>query len=365
MTNPDVPSTAVLEPEQAFWGSPLRPAGCPACQHAFLIPAARLGQICPNCARGILAAQPAVLVDQPPELLVPFAISPQALLSVYQAFVRPVRFRPGDFTPEKLLERCVPVYLPMWMVDSTMTANWSAEIGFNYQVKTTQESYEGGRWITKEKVENRIRYEPRLGQIRRRYNNITTSAVSDHARMMQRTGRYDLKKAAAFDSAQLHHSILRVPDIPPESAWPAARESLEARAASDCAVASGGQHVRSCQLQASYTQLNWTQLFLPLFSTYYTTDEGQRFPIFINGQTGAISGVRMASQRKSWQWTGILAGTAALLLVLGLLSFAAVALLPPLTILGGFLVFLSFVTGAAAAFPVLWTWQWNRKQPPE
>jgi hypothetical protein len=235
----------------------------------------------------------------------------------------------------------------------------------DYQVKTTQESYEGGRWITKEKVETRIRYEPRLGQIHRRYNNITTPAVSDHARMKGITGRYDLKKAAPFDPAQLQHSILRVPDIPPESAWPAARESLEARAANDCAAASGGQHVRSCQLQASYTGLNWTQLFLPLFVTYYSTDEGQRFPIFINGQTGAISGVRMASQRKSWQWTGILAGTAVLLLILGLLSFAAVALLPAFTILGGFLVFLALVTGAAAAFPVLWTWQWNRKQPPE
>jgi hypothetical protein len=30
-----------------------------------------------------------------------------------------------------LLARCVPVYLPMWMVDSTLTGNWAAEIGYD------------------------------------------------------------------------------------------------------------------------------------------------------------------------------------------------------------------------------------------
>jgi hypothetical protein len=117
-------------------------------------------------------------------------------------------------------------------------------------------------------------------------------------------------------------------------------------------------------LQANYTDLNWTQLFLPLFVTYYTTDDGQRYPVYINGQSGAISGVRLASQRKGWQWAGILAGIAAGLVLLGLLSFAAAVLLPPLSILGGLLVFLAFLVAIAAVVPAIWPWQWNRKQPP-
>jgi hypothetical protein len=43
-------------------------------------------------------------------------------------------------------------------------------------------------------------------------------------------------------------------------------------------------------------------------------------------------------------------------------SSTAMATHPLSVRLGGFL---AFVTGAAAVFPVLWTWQWNRKQPPE
>jgi hypothetical protein len=364
MAAPHLPSTAVIDPSRDFWGSPLQPTGCPACEQAFLIPPSQRARPCPTCARGALAEQPAILTHQPPELQVPFALRRDALLPIYQEFVKPVWFRPPDFTPENLLERSVPVFLPMWMVDSTITAGWTAEIGFDYQVKTTQEAYQDDRWVTREKLENRVRYEPRAGQIHRRYHNITAPAASDHNAMMQRTGSYDLKKAVAFNSGSIQQFVLRVPDIPPESAWPVAREKLENRAALDCSQASGGQHVRSYQLNAHYSDLNWTQLLLPFYATAYTAADGQQYAVYVNGQTGTISGARLASQRQGWQWTGILGGIAVALIFIGLLGLAAAPLLPPLSILGGFLVFLAFLTALAAVFPAAWTWQWNRKQPP-
>jgi hypothetical protein len=106
------------------------------------------------------------------------------------------------------------------------------------------------------------------------------------------------KKPFPSSLLQVNGAALRIPDVPPESAWPIAREKLEGRAAQDFAKAAGGQHYRSVVLQANYTDLNWTQLFLPLFVSYYTADDGQRCPVYINGQTGTISGVRLASQRK-------------------------------------------------------------------
>jgi hypothetical protein len=89
----------------------------------------------------------------------------------------------------------------MWMLDSTITAGWQAEIGYDYQVKTSQESFQSGGWITHEKLEGRVRYEPRAGKLHRRYHNITSPALSDHNRLMQRTGRYDLQKAVPFQPA--------------------------------------------------------------------------------------------------------------------------------------------------------------------
>jgi hypothetical protein len=365
MSTPYLPSTEKSDPAQPVWGLPLQPAGCSKCEQAFLVPAAQIGKPCPNCFQDNLEEQTAILTQQPPELLAPFALNHKSLLPIIQDFVKPVWLRPTDFTTENLLERSLPVYFPMWMVDSTITAGWQAEIGYDYQVKTSQESFQNGGWITHEKLERRVRYQPRAGKLHRRYHNITSPALSDHNRLMQRTGRYDLQKAFPFQPAQVHGAALRIPDVPPESAWPIAREKLEGRAAQDFAKAAGGQHYRSVVLHANYTDLNWTQLFLPLFVSYYTADDGQRCPVYINGQTGTISGVRFASQRKGCQWAGILAGVAALLVLFGLISFAAAVLLPPLTILGGMLVFLAFTALIAAVIPAVWPWQWNRKQPRE
>jgi hypothetical protein len=364
MAVPILPTTEIYDQNQTVWNLTHKLSGCSACEHAFLVPPELLGKPCPNCVRGTLEEQPVLLTEQPPELLVPFVQSRQSLLPILQEFTKPVWLRTGDFTPENLLQRALPVYFPMWMLDSTITAGWQAEIGFDYQVKTTQESFQNEQWVTHEKLEKRIRYEPRAGKLHRRYHNITAPALSDHERLMRRIGTYELQKAIPFQPVQVNSALLRVPDIPPESAWSVAKEQLENRAARDCSKAAAGQHFRDFHLQANYTDLNWTQLFLPLFVTYYTTDDGLRYPVYINGQSGVISGVRMASQRKGWQWAGILAGIAAGLILLGLLSFAAAVLLPPLSILGGLLVFLAFLVAIAAVVPAIWPWQWNRKQLP-
>jgi hypothetical protein len=94
------------------WNLTHKPAGCSACEQAFLVPAELLGKPCPNCVRGTLEEQPAILTEQPPELLVPFVQSRQSLLPILQEFTKPVWLRTGDFTPENLLQRATAGLLP-------------------------------------------------------------------------------------------------------------------------------------------------------------------------------------------------------------------------------------------------------------
>ena len=98
----------------------------------------------------------------------------------------------------------------------------------------------------------------------------------------------------------------------------------------------------------------------PLVVSYYTDDDGKNHPLYINGQSGAIGGVRMASQRKGWRWASILAGIAVALLLMGLL-LSAVGLIP----IGRFLIFVAILVGMAALVPAVWPWQWNRRQIPD
>jgi protein-S-isoprenylcysteine O-methyltransferase Ste14 len=99
-----------------------------------------------------------------------------------------------------------------------------------------------------------------------------------------------------------------------------------------------------------------------MYATYYQDDDGKKHAVYINGLTGQMSGIRMASQKKGWRLAGIMAAVAVLLLVLGLLAFAAAALFIPASVIGTIFVVLALILGAAAVFPAAWPWIWNNGQ---
>jgi hypothetical protein len=362
MNAPTLPHSQVIEEAASVWGAALQPAGCPACRQVYLVEAVRLGQVCPNCARGKLLAQPALLRPEAPELLAPFRQPLSSLRPGLEKFVSEVWLRSDDFDTEKLLQRAVPVYWPMWLVDSDVVGSWQAEAGFDYQVKSSQETYGSRGWTTREVVEPRIRWEPRAGQIRRHYDNVAAPALSEQARLLKRTGTYRLDQAQAYQPEQVKGALLRVPDLPPESAWPLAQVQLDEAASAECQQAAGAQHLRNFSLRADYETLHWTQLLLPLYVTWYTDDQGQPHLLYLNGQSGVIGGTRLASQRKGWQWAGglLAAATAALLVALVLAGIGL--LFPPSLFLGVLLGIVALIVACAAVIPAAWPWQWNRGQ---
>ena len=363
MTAPVFPSPQVIEATTRLWGAALQPAGCPQCRQAHLVEPARLGQPCPNCARGPLTPQPASLRPEPPELVVPFHTSPSDARLILSNFAREVWLRPDDLDAEKMLQRALPVYWPMWLVDGDVAGDWQAETGFDYQVKSSQESYTGGGWTTRAVVETRIRWEPRAGQLNRHYDNLAVPALDDHQALTRHVGAYQVSAAAAYAPAHLAGAAVRVPDLPPESAWPLAQAKLDRAAGEECRQAADAQHLRNFSVRAAYERLHWTQLLLPLYATYYTDDEGQRHPVYINGQTGAIGGLRLASQRKGWLWAGILLGVAAAVFVVALLISAVGLAFPPALIIGVIAGIVAIGIACGAIVPAAWPWQWNRRQP--
>lgn len=362
MDTPTLPQSQIFEAAASVWGAALQPAGCPACRQIYLVEAARLEQTCPNCARGKLQSQPALLRPEAPELLAPFRYNRANLRPGLEKFVKEVWLRSDDFDTDKLLERAVPVYWPMWLLDSDMVGSWQAETGFDYQVKSSQESYTSGGWKTREVIETRIRWEPRAGQIRRHYDNIAVPAISEQARLLKLAGQYKLDQAGSYKPEHVKDAILRVPDLPPDSAWPLAQVNLDEAASAECQQAAGAQHIRNYSLRADYESLNWTQMLLPLYVTWYTDDQGQPHSVYLNGQSGVIGGARLASQRKGWQWAGALLAAAAVVFIIALV-FAGIGLLfPPSMILSILLGIVAMVVACAAIIPAAWPWQWNRGQ---
>jgi hypothetical protein len=360
--NLQYPPTQIAESVETIWGISLRVAGCIQCGQAFLVEESRLGQYCPHCALGILQPQPARLRPEPPELLIPFRKNRQEIQTILENFVRPVWLHYQDFTVEHLLQRVTPVYWPMWLVDTDVNGDWQGEVGYDYQVKSSQESYSNAGWYSRDILETKVRWEPRVGYLERHYDNIASPALNEHARLARSLGKYKQQEVIPYQVDQISHAVLQIPDLHPENTWPLAQTQLEAAASEECRKAAQGQHIRGFQIHPTYNSLNWTQRLHPMYVTYYQDDKGQPHQVWINGQSGTISGARLASQKAGWKWAGILAAIALGFFLLSLAGFAASMLAPPLSLIGIFFTILAFVCVVAAIFSAIWPWQWNRRQ---
>ncbi|MBI9047509.1 MAG: hypothetical protein JEZ06_23700 [Anaerolineaceae bacterium] len=351
----------IIETAQDIWGVPLIPSGCERCQQAYLVKE-NTKIICPNCAQTFLQPQPVRLRSEPPEKVIPFKVNRIALDSITKNFVKGIWFRSSDFTAEHLSSRITPVYLPMWLVDGKVTGNWSAETGFNYQVKSSREKYAGGNWQSEDVLETRIRWEPRAGQLSREYENLVVPAMEDHQRMIKLVGRYELNQAVSYLKEETLEFSYRIPDLDYENAWPQVKTEFDKSAAVDCQVAASADHIQSFTIDAQYEQLNWSQLLLPVYSTYYTTDSGKKEIVLINGQTGQAGGLKIASQKKGWLWASILFGISLLFFCLGLMAIGLTAWIDLTSVVSAILIVIALAFGLSSIVPAVWPWQWNRKQ---
>jgi hypothetical protein len=351
---------------QTIWNADLHTVGCLTCGVAHLVPAgwkaSRPGPRCPACLAESLGSQPARLRPEPPEMVVPFAhnLTPARLSAALAEWLRGVWLRPSDLGVEQLLSRLMRAYLPMWLVDGQVVGVWQAQMGFDYQVQSTQERFkEDQGWTARHLTETRVRWEPRVGRLTRTYHNLTVPALEEReeATLMARLGRYDLGQAVAYTPAAVADAAVRVPSLLPDEAWPLARAALDRSAADDCQRAASAQHSDEFTLNADYHDLTWTQLLLPFYVTYYKDDTGRVIPVWVNGQNGHASGVRRASLRKGWRVAGVVGAVAVVTFLAGvLLALLGVETAASVLTTTGF--FLAIV----AALPVLWVWQFNQQQ---
>jgi hypothetical protein len=352
-----LPNPELMQQVETVWHAQVQPLGCPLCKQVFLGAAAYEKHACPQCAQANLALQPAWLRPEPPELVVPFEVDSPRLARALEEFTQGVWLAQVDFNPRDLMARAVPIFWPVWLLDSDVDGNWETEAGYPYQVKSSREDYAAGSWQSREVIEDRLRWEPRVGQIHRHYDNVSAPALSDYAALTQAAGAYRFDQARSYDPACLGGAAVRVPDLAPEETWPRAEKSLRDLAARDCLKASGAAQLRNFVLHPAYANLHWTQMLLPLYVTHYSDDEGHPIWVRVNGQSGVVNGTRQPSPRRAWRATAIAFVCALVVLLLGLLGVALAALFPPAAILGVLFVVLGLLGVIASLTPIIWVWR--------
>ncbi|MGC9520364.1 MAG: hypothetical protein ACP5HG_00605 [Anaerolineae bacterium] len=352
----------------ALWGTPMVPVLCEACDWRYLVAGdIPTDQTCPHCAsQDLVELDPADAGfphAYPPELIVPFEVEAGATEARVAAFAEEIPFAPEDLTPARLRDRLRFLFLPMWMVDVDAEAQWQADVGFDYEVVSHQERYtDGVGWRTEEVRESRIRWEPRVGRLTRRYENVVAPALEGHARLQRVLGAYEVGRATPYDAAAVEHAFVRAPDRAPDTAWTDAELGVRQRAAEECRRAADADHIREFRWSLARAEKNWTLLLLPLFATHYLDDEGQIHRVLINGQSGRLYGSKRGSMARAQKRALLVGGIGLAIFVVGMIVALLSMVLPPALLIGVLLAFAGLLVGLGALVPIVRVWSFNRRQ---
>ncbi len=326
---------------------------CPACGAAFLGAA----ETCPACAMGVLEAAEREVA--PAELAVPFATGPEAVVAALSEWARVSWLRTAELDGAVLAKRLRPVWVPFWLVDVDVEGVWEAEVGFDYPVLSTQEKHANGTWVTVEVEETRIRWEPRVGTVRRRVDNVGVPGLGGQEALDARIGPPELASAGPVSGDEV---LVRLADRSPAEQWPVARQRTRERVAELCREACGADHVREVFVDLVEDQAAWTWLLAPVWTTWYDDDEGRRHVVVVHGTTLRIDGRRMRSVRKGRMWAAVLAVPGVLCLGSGFPIGLVGVVLWPLLVLGVGLFVVGFILVVLALWPALAPGSENRKE---
>jgi hypothetical protein len=301
-------------------------------------------------------------------MYLPFNIPQTVLSEKMTQFAKNVPFAPEDLKIQNIFTRLRMVYLPMWLVDSQVTASWQAECGFYYQAKSHQEKYNGGRWHTQEVIETRTRWEPRLGRLARTYQNISAPALEEHRPLMAALGKFNFDQAKIISTNELLNydhplaPLIRIPSRDKDDAWPDTLPRFQEKASEESRQACTADQIRDFQWYPEFSNQNWSLFLLPMWTSYYLDDENKPQSIIVNGQNGLVSGSRRASMKKAKKISLVILIAALIILALtiglGLLSLA----MEELMVLAAIGLVISILVGLAAIYPIATVWNVNRRE---
>lgn len=323
-----------------------RVVGCEGCGFVGFV----ADEACPACGARRLAPGSAYVADL--EKVIPFSATDTQIRAGLTALRSRAWFADPGFDPAKIAVR--PLWVPVWLVDATVRGSWTAEVGFDVEVTSSDEVLDGGRWVSREVTRTKVRWEPRLGAVDRRYDNAVAAAITGWSSLQASLGPFDVTGAVA--AATVPDGAIEGPDVPAEVAWAEAEAAWSAAVGADCARATGAAHVRGVAITAGYEDVHATWALAPVGVATWTDEAGVLRVVRVHGVTGRGAGVIPGSWRRAWTWAAGIAAVGAALLVLGLLVGVAGVVLLPLLAVAPVLMGIGAVVLVAAVVPPAIVW---------
>lgn len=322
------------------WTDARRQLHCEGCGADLTLSEGALSTTCPFCASPRVHIQAASADSLRPGGLAPFTVTPEVTRAQATAWLGQGWFHPAGLADSARLDSFRGVYLPYWLFDADVHADWKAEIGYE-ETETYLDTHD-----MKRKTRQVVRWRWETGSARVNVTGLPVCGTTRvNAVVLQKVLPFDVQAVKAFTPDYLAGWQALEYDVALANAWEDGKAAMRAQAEAACRSQFRSNHVRNVHVTADFADEAWRYVLLPVYLSAYRFGD-RVFQVIVNGQTGTVGGQKPVDWNKVWLAIAAILAPGILLSLIGL----------PLLLLGGLgmipliLGLVLFVGGVIGAF---------------
>jgi len=304
---------------QGYGAAGARDISCKDCGASTRVSGEVASAACAYCG------SPVVIEDGPdegvvrPEAVLPFQVTKQLALESFRTWVNGLWFAPNALKKLNETDRIFGVYRPYWTFDTATHSWYHGQRGEYYYVAesyTDTEIVNGqSRTVTKTREVRKTRWYPASGQVASFFDDVLVPG----GRPLGWSTDYNLDMLCPYDPGFLAGWQAERYTVPPEKAWPVAKEEVDAGVYGLVCRDIGGDEQRVDSVRTSYNAIKFKHLLLPLYiASYFYMGKTYRFQV--NGASGAVNGERPYSFWKIAILVLVILGAIGILALIGALA---------------------------------------------
>lgn len=295
------------------WGDKREQLSCQKCGFIVSLPPGDLTHTCPYCGANTVIQRQDTQDILRPLFLLPFKIEQAPARSKINSWISASWMTPAGLNRLTQIKELTRLYLPFWTFDSRCMASWKAEVGH----LETERYFQDGEWKTRTKTV--WRWES--GDVDLTFDDYLVLGTDQlSVLLIDRASDFDLNELVSYEPSYLAGFQAKAYDTALETAWETSRNGMREQTMRACHAQASTSQVRNFSMKLDFAEETWRYILLPFYmSTFNFT--GKTYQVFVNGQTGSISGQRPVDWRKVWLviaailFPGLLAGIIGLLTI--------------------------------------------------
>ncbi|MDD6278990.1 MAG: hypothetical protein PUA81_04275 [Oscillospiraceae bacterium] len=279
---------------------------CASCGAEIIADDQQTATFCYYCHEPVILAG-RLSGEYKPSKVIGFRLTRENAIDKFKNWCSKRWFLPRDFNSEKQLEKMTGLYVPFWVADCDMTANYEA-IGKKVR------SWSSGSYRYTETKEYRIY----------RNANIFTDGIPADGEskiddlLMESIEPFDYKAAKDFSMSYLSGFYADKYDVDKAAVFPRIRNrATEAAKGIIRGSVAGYSSVSPLSERYNIMQTKWQYMILPVWFMTYKY-KGEVYSFAVNGQTGKLAGTPPLDKKKlALACAGIAAGVTILGMLIG------------------------------------------------